>query len=732
MGKELEPDLSAADTAVTHKQALTGEGPPTTSEKHQEDDPNIAVDAANARVDTEFSPTKLPDLETLQAKSRNSHEKPKSPKREDPKDDENSELPKIPAKKPMTEDATICSTCHVWGHDRPSNGNLCKVCGKYGLCVQCERKNPCCVCRETLSNYDPAKTPRICITSEKATCFRHGKERGMDKLQYNGNATYRCRPECQCKGPRGDKCKGKDTGKDKTKSKKTGTPRGKPSGSSAGRPHEGGQPQDCRKKPKTDKIRSWGPNASNASEDSNGEWPATWETKPPSTNSDTATDHHLCVVHEASVINGKDYQVLSHNLKCTLKNGKPTKISLMDVVNLIADAVAEYDNSDDRPGTPSWITINQLAHWLEKSNKLIEIDVYSVIPKALVFITHYCTPLIHHGLLVVAANPGTYPELGESGGTFDEIFISSITVEWIIGGREATIAERMTETRQQIGTLVQDIVQNYSKLDLEERSIKWIQGRTKFEQIAAVWFESNGFFPNSSYPNPDNAKTKDEIAPTLTPTAKAEPRVQVIQGNPRRYEQNPLAQKKTDQLTQVSQHSCQNINSQTEASDPGVTSPSSVAPSNILVAPLGGWNPRIAPNPVMFGAGIHNQGQIHQLEDYVKQHHGVSLYRDLSRTTRVCLSGHTLSPVQLLEIVESPPSPRGTACSCCSVGLMVNSYAFTYFRCVSYHYLNLPIDKAVASAGLAKGVLYCTNCAFHAARTGGDIQFVPVGVLASP
>ena len=69
----------------------------------------------------------------------------------------------------------------------------------------------------------------------------------------------------------------------------------------------------------------------------------------------------------------------------------------MEIVNFIADAVAEYDNAADRPETPNWITVDQLAYWLENSNKLSRVDVYSVIAKTLGFIVHYCTPQIHRG-----------------------------------------------------------------------------------------------------------------------------------------------------------------------------------------------------------------------------------------------------------------------------------------------------------------------------------------------
>jgi hypothetical protein len=56
---------------------------------------------------------------------------------------------------------------------------------------------------------------------------------------------------------------------------------------------------------------------------------------------------------------------------------------------------------------PNLNTVDQLAHWLENSNKLSEVDVYSVISKTLGFIAHYGTPLIHHSLCVVAADHDT-------------------------------------------------------------------------------------------------------------------------------------------------------------------------------------------------------------------------------------------------------------------------------------------------------------------------------------
>ena len=178
------------------------------------------------------------------------------------------------------------------------------------------------------------------------------------------------------------------------------------------------------------------------------------------------------------MINGKRYIVLSHPIKGTKKNGKAIWIPLMEIVNLVADAVAEYDNAADRPEPPNWITVDQLAHWLENSNKLSEVDVYSVIAKTLGFIAHYSTPLIHHGLYVVAADPETYQEFGEIGESYNEIFIASITEGWTPeDNNDDKIGERMLEARVKIDKLVHDIIQNHSKPNLEQRNVTWTHNK---------------------------------------------------------------------------------------------------------------------------------------------------------------------------------------------------------------------------------------------------------------
>ena len=175
----------------------------------------------------------------------------------------------------------------------------------------------------------------------------------------------------------------------------------------------------------------------------------------------------------------------------------------MEIVNLVADAVAEYVYAADRSETPNWITVDQLAHWLENSNKLSEVDVYSVIAKTLGFIAHYSTPLIHHGLYVVAADPETYHEFGEIGESYNEIFIASITEGWKPeDNNDHRIDVRMSEARVKIDKLVHDIIQNHLKPNLGHRNFTWIHNKGRLEYIAAVWFESNGYFPTAALKTP--------------------------------------------------------------------------------------------------------------------------------------------------------------------------------------------------------------------------------------
>ena len=117
-------------------------------------------------------------------------------------------------------------------------------------------------------------------------------------------------------------------------------------------------------------------------------------------------------------------------------------------------------------------------------------------------------------------------------------------------------------------------------------------------------------------------------------------------------------------------------------------------------------------HPIIFESGIHESGQLLQLEDYVWLQHGVTKYRDISNRLPTCVSGHVLSFVEILEISDSPPSPLGHKCCCCSNVLSVGDTAFTCYRCVQAYFLNLPIAREVAATGHSKGAILCPNCVF--------------------
>ena len=119
----------------------------------------------------------------------------------------------------MTEDQTLCSACYIWGHNRPSHGNLCKNCNYYGLCERCAKNDLCFICRQKMPNYDPAKDPRMgSAEKQRAWCALHGEERGITNLEDNGDGTYNCKFDCQCKGTgESTNGKGKERGKGKNK-----------------------------------------------------------------------------------------------------------------------------------------------------------------------------------------------------------------------------------------------------------------------------------------------------------------------------------------------------------------------------------------------------------------------------------------------------------------------------------------------------------------------------------
>ena len=199
-----------------------------------------------------------------------------------------------------------------------------------------------------------------------------------------------------------------------------------------GNPPSDGEPP-AKKRTRASSNRSRGSNTSHASENTHHDWPLAWNATTPGTKPETPTDRYVNprqVAYEPSVINGKFYSVLNHTIKGTDKNGKPTWIDHMDMISLIADAIEECDNATDRPEIPSWITVGQLAAWLDKSDKLGDVDAYTVITKTLGFIAHYCTPHVHLGLYILAADTGDQMDVEDNN---NEIFIASIPESWQAG-----------------------------------------------------------------------------------------------------------------------------------------------------------------------------------------------------------------------------------------------------------------------------------------------------------
>jgi hypothetical protein len=99
---------------------------------------------------------------------------------------------------------------------------MCPGCKVYGLCITCEKKTVCFICRESLDGYDAAKDPRCgSETKQRAMCTLHQKERGITNLISNGDGTYKCRDAQPCTVT--GTGKGKEKGKEKVKGKKTET-----------------------------------------------------------------------------------------------------------------------------------------------------------------------------------------------------------------------------------------------------------------------------------------------------------------------------------------------------------------------------------------------------------------------------------------------------------------------------------------------------------------------------
>ena len=225
---------------------------------------------------------------------------------------------------------------------------------------------------------------------------------------------------------------------------------------------------------------------------------------------------------------------------------------------------------------------------------------------------------------------------------------------------------------------------------------------------------------------------------------------------------NPRAKVDPSSPTQIWQGT-QDMASVTEASDVA-PSPTSAGAAHSQTNPLGRCNLNNPPLPTMFDAKVHVSSQITQLETYVLPRHEVSLWRDLSAYTPVfylypfdrssymfdakahesiqicqleayvltqygvsswrnmdmvvpvCPSGHALNHIQITGL-NNAPRPSGhaltTSCCVCNKPLEVHSHAYSCFRCVSAYFCKLPVDKVIVSAGLSKGTLFCTKCAFH-------------------
>jgi hypothetical protein len=254
----------------------------------------------------------------------------------------------------------------------------------------------------------------------------------------------------------------------------------------------------------------------------------------------------------------------------------------MEMVGLIVDAVEEYDNTSDRPGTPSWITVDQLVDWLDKSNKLCEIDVYSIITKILRFIAHYGTPRGHRGLYIVAADTDTYVGTEDY---YNEIFIATIPESWQAGnGNFDDFADKMEEARTKIDQLILDIILHHHKSDLEQKQITWMTNKCRLEDNLNCWFESNGYLPNSGTPIHEltSFDNIDDANPSvkLPFKAKANPQAASSMSG-----QNPLAKADTASVARTGQLT-QYVGSHTEDSD-AAPSPTSAGVTNTPRRPNG-------------------------------------------------------------------------------------------------------------------------------------------------
>ena len=97
----------------------------------------------------------------------------------------------------LTDDNSICSTCHIYGKNRPSD-HTCAKCKSYGLCNRCNSKGYCLACRANQPGYIEAGDPRWAHAHKTLVwCHTHRKRRGamyMDEI----DGKFCCKPEFQC------------------------------------------------------------------------------------------------------------------------------------------------------------------------------------------------------------------------------------------------------------------------------------------------------------------------------------------------------------------------------------------------------------------------------------------------------------------------------------------------------------------------------------------------------
>ena len=137
----------------------------------------------------------------------------------------------------LTDDKTLCSTCHIYGKNRPSD-YLCAKCQTFGLCNRCNGKGVCLACRTNHPGYIEAADPRWAHDHKTlGWCHTHRKKRGIIYMDEVGGS-YRCKPEYQCQcSTEPSKGKSKDKGKKGGKGKKSDCKPGNPPGKDSTPPY---------------------------------------------------------------------------------------------------------------------------------------------------------------------------------------------------------------------------------------------------------------------------------------------------------------------------------------------------------------------------------------------------------------------------------------------------------------------------------------------------------------